>query len=384
MKKIAAIFLIIVLSQIKIHAQPEYDFSGYVVDLPIVQFTNSKLAKLFGTKENQFLNLTRVRLRPTMYLWDGARINAEYEIAALYFNSLNTFSLTTTGGNSRQLLDLTWKPVDKKNFTVTHLIDRLYFRQGFNWGDVEIGRQRISWGTGRVWNPTDLFNPINPAAYYKLEKDGADIVSLKYIFGNFTDLQLVYNPLKKIKDSNYGFRFRTNYDTYDVSFIGGRFDKRIVAGMDFAGNFFDAGLRGEGIYSVNEDDGSDNFVKYILGIDYQFTSKLYAMLEYHFNGQGKTNKNSYDLGALVNGRILNLNKDYLATTVSYQLTPLITAALSNIININDGSGYAGITFDYSMEQNFYLNFGSQITYGKEFTEYWYYPRSVYLEGQYYF
>ena len=190
------IFLFFISIDLK--AQYDFSFSGYVVNLPIYQQSNENLSNLFGFKKDMIFDLTRVRLRPVLDLWENARINAEYEISALYFNSTGNFLIVPNEKTNRQLFNLTWNPVDEKNYSVVHFIDRLSFKQSFTNGSVEIGRQRISWGTGRVWNPTDLFNPINPAAYYKIEKDGADAVSFKYAFGNFTDLNLVFNPLEKI------------------------------------------------------------------------------------------------------------------------------------------------------------------------------------------
>ena len=365
-------------------SKAQFDFSGYVVNLPIYQRSNENLSRLFGIKKDMFMDLTRVRLRPVLYLGDNSRINAEYEISALYFNTIGSFLIVPSEKTSRQLVKLTWNPINEKNYSVVHFIDRLTFKQSFTNGSVEIGRQRISWGTGRVWNPTDLFNPINPAAYYKIEKDGADAVSFKYAFGSFTDLNIVFNPLEKIGDSNYGFRFRTNFDEYDVSVMGGMFDKRIVGGMDFAGNLGQAGIRGEGIISINKDNSSDKFVKFILGADLQFTSKLYGMVEYQFNGEGKSDKNKYEFARLIKGEIINLNRNYIFTSLNYQLTPLLTITFSDNTNINDGSGFIAGTGNYSLTENFYLDFGLQLTYGSTNSEYRYYPNSVYLEGEFYF
>lgn len=216
------IYAFLLILPCSINAQVKTDFSGYVVDLPIYQNNNKTLSKIFGFDESQFLNLTRARLRPVFYLGDNTRLNIEYEITSLYINSDNSFFLSTPQKSSRQAVNLTWTPVNENNFSITHFIDRLYIRQGFEWGNIEIGRQRVQWGSGRIWNPTDLFNPINPATFYKTEKDGADIISLKYILGNFTDLDLVYNAQEKFNESNFGFRFRTNYDEYDISVMGGR------------------------------------------------------------------------------------------------------------------------------------------------------------------
>lgn len=71
----------------------------------------------------------------------------------------------------------------------------------------------------------------------------------------------------------------------------------------------DAGVRGEAIVSSRKDDFSSNVVKYILGIDYQFTPELYALVEYYFNGGGKVDPLSYDLIRLSKGEILNLGRE---------------------------------------------------------------------------
>lgn len=239
-------------------AQVDYSLTGYVADLPVYSITNKDLASLFSINPNQFMNLTRLRLRPEIHLWSGARMNIEYEADVLYSkeSSFLFFSQTST---NRQIINMKWDIYNRNNMDVSHYIDRLYLRQGFEWGNIIIGRQRIAWGVGRVWSPTDLFNPINPANFGKIEKDGVDAASITYSFGNFTDLNVVYNPQEKIAASNAGFRFRTNFSGYDYALVGGYFDKRIIAGGDFAGSIFDAGLRGEGIISMDKNNLKNNF-----------------------------------------------------------------------------------------------------------------------------
>lgn len=383
MQKKIFIVIFFLIFAVQIYPQFDYDFSGYVVDFPVYSSMNKELAGLFGIKRNQFLNLTRLRLRPEVYLWSGARFNAEYEADILY-SKQNLFSFLNPVSTNRQILNLRWNLYDKNNFSVSHYFDRLYFRQGFRNGNIIIGRQRIAWGVGRVWSPIDLFNPINPANYSKIEKDGADAVSFTYSFGNFTDLNLVYNPQDKLKSSNAGFRFRTNFDEYDLAVVGGQFDNRFVAGGDFAGNFFDAGIRGEGIISMDKYNLNDNFVRFIFGMDNQFTSKLYGMFEYQFNGEGSSNKYSYDLLGLLDGRIINLSRNYLFISGSFQVTPLFTATVAENANLNDGSGFFNLSGSYSLSDNSTLNMGALLSYGRRFSEYWYYPSSLYLQGQWFF
>jgi hypothetical protein len=377
------LILLFFFCSVQSFSQYEFEFSGYAVELPVDQISNKEIAKLLNFNRNQFLNLIRLRLRPTYHLWTDARIAAEYEIASLYYNGTGLLNILMNETN-RQFFDWTWNLVSENKFIINHFIDRLYFRQGFDYGNFILGRQRIAWGTGRIWNPTDLFNPINPAAFYKTEKDGADAATATVSFGNFTDLELVYNPQKKFKSENYGFRFRTNFFEYDFALVGAYFDKRVIIGGDFAGNFFEAGVRGEGIISADRYDLSSNFIKFILGMDYQFTSKLYGLIEYQYNGEGFANKNQYQLLRLLNGEILNLSRNYIFLQSTYQLHPLITTALSLNSNLNDGSGFAAASVSYNALENLYVNLGAQITYGNQFDEYWYYPSSVYLSGEFYF
>ncbi|MCL5029430.1 MAG: hypothetical protein M1480_10505 [Bacteroidetes bacterium] len=364
-------------------AQVDYSFSGYIVDLPVYSINNSELSNLAGIDKNQFLNLMRIRLRPEIYLWSGGRFNIEYEIDALY-SKQNPFSFVNQTSDNRQVIKLRWQLFHQNNFNVTHYFDRLYFRQGFDQGNIIIGRQRIAWGVGRVWSPTDLFNPINPANFGKIEKDGVDAAAITYSFGNFTDLNIVYNPQNKFSESNTGFRLRTNFDKYDFALVGGYFDKRIITGGDFAGNFFDAGIRGEGIISMDKENLNNNFLKLIFGMDNQFTSKLYGLFEYQYNGEGALNKFDYDLLGLYEGRIINLSRNYIVVSASYQLTALLTTTVSNNSNLNDGSGYLNLSGVYSLTDNSSLTAGGLISYGNRFSEYWYYPTSFYLQAEMFF
>lgn len=380
--------LLSIISQFPAAAQTTLDFSGYVMELPIYENVQPILAQEASYSISEFDNLARLRLRPTLHIGDNTKIGVEYEVDGLYFSQNLAFGLAPTTP-LRQVVSLHWQPVNENHLIVSHYIDRLYFDQDFSFpngtsGSLIIGRQRISWGTGRVWNPTDVFNPINPANFGKIEKDGADAASMKFYLGQLTDLQLVYNAEYHFKYSNYAARFHTNILSYDFSIMSGFVDKRLVNGGDFAGDISGAGIRGEALVSSDITDHGGYFVKWILGADYQFTDKLYGMLEYYHNGQGSLDRSNYDLIGLYEGTILNLAKDYFVVSGSYQLTPLITVTLSSNSNFNDGSGYFAGTIDYSASDNTSISLGTLYTYGGTQTEYWYYPQAYYLKLNSYF
>ncbi len=362
----------------------DFEFTGYVVEMPIYQNPGKDAAKLFGADENIYMNLNRVRLKPELYLFEDTRINLEYEAAGLYFNKSAAIPVTSVGKTNRQIFDLSGKLADGNNYILNHIIDRFYIRQDFDWGNVVVGRQRIAWGSGRVWNPTDLFNPINPANFAKIEKDGADAILSAIYLGNFTDLDIVFNPNEKIANSNFGARFRTNIGVYDYSIIVGRFDKRLVGGLDITGNLFGAGLRFEGVYSQHQDKSDDNFTSFIAGVDNQFTAELYTLVEYHYNGAGEDDKNKYNLNDLLSGKLLNLGRHYMNVQATYQVNALVNAMFGVNKNFSDNSGYLNGTISYNVLQNLNLMLGGQYSFGDTFTEYWYYGSSVYLQSEFYF
>ncbi|MEN3038809.1 MAG: hypothetical protein ABDI07_06615 [Candidatus Kryptonium sp.] len=330
-----------------------------------------------------YLLFGRIRLRPEFKFGSENSIYLEYEISTLYHSASLFFNPTETDSR-RQIYRLRWKLISNQNIKAYHFIDRFYYRKDFEFGNLIIGRQRISWGTGRIWNPTDLFNPINPADFSKIEKDGADAITMKIYFGDFTDLHLVFNPTNRFKNNNFGFRLRSNLKQFDFSLMSGYFDKRAVIGFDFAGNFLDAGIRGEGIFSTNVKNFSSNFSKFILGFDNQFTSKLYFLIEYQFNGEGKSKKTEYEIERLMRGEILNLSKNYLFTSTVYTLNPILSFSLSLNQNLNDGSSFTNFVISYAPFDNAEIGLGLIAFFGDELDEYWYYSTSIFLKLQLFF
>jgi hypothetical protein len=364
-------------------AQWDVALSGYVVDFPAFQVSSPAVAELFGTGREQFVNTVRVRLRPVVGLWGDAQLSLEYECAALYQSSGTVFQDTSLESRG-QVVELRWTPLSTSHWRAMHCVDRLYYRQGFTFGELTLGRQRIAWGTGRIWNPTDLFNPLNRANYTKIEKDGVDALLLKIFLGSFTDLSLVYNPAQEWDTENAGLRFRTNVEEFDLSLMGGYFDGRTVIGGDCVGNFFGAGLRGEVILSGLTGQASSRFASYIFGVDYQFTATLYGLAEYHHNGEGSLDRDSYDLQRLVRGEILNLAKDYLALGTTWQLHPLLAVSATVTLNLNDGSDFVSLSATYAVTEECSLSAGGQLFLGSDRSEYWYYPDALYLKADVYF
>lgn len=381
-------------------AQVEFEFSGYVVDLPMYQRLDESMHQLLnaagaGVRYDRDLavNLTRLRLRPTLRLWEGASFVVEHETDVLVSSSPVPIP-AATGRTNRQAVTLRWQPVGEEHLTLQHSLDRLYFRQNLSWGSVIAGRQRIQWGTGRVWNPTDLFHPINPASFDRIEKEGADAVSVKLHLASFTDLQAVVNfraargqidGANAPDSTNFGLRFRSNFEEFDLAVMSGWFDRRLVIGGDFAGNFLGAGIRGEFLHMFSDDNiRNSDYLRMIVGADYQFSAEWYGLIEYLYNGEGRADPSAYQRARLYQGEILQLNRKYLYAGATWQPHPLVTASAGLLHGNGDGSGFASLLATWSSSENSLLSAGLMLPYGGAMDEYTTYPLAVYLKVEYHF
>lgn len=351
--------------------QSQLYFDGYLLNLGSVQMQKTPLG---SQSNNKFQNINRLRIRPRLEFNEDITLTIEHETFILYKNG-NEFHSEKYEKIMGQLVNLHFTLLNNSIWQITHFIDRLHLMANIDRFNITLGRQRIAWGTGRIWNPTDMFNPINPTNFAKIEKDGVDAVLMKYNFSSLTDLSIVINPAKH--RTNFALRFRTNFSEFDVSFMSGKFNKNIVYGIDFAGNLLNAGVRGEMLVS-------SQIIKYILGMDYQFSPKIYSLIEYHFNGAGKSKKENYNFYDLITNNSIYLARSYINFQLLFIVHPLSTISILLNRNLNDESRYFSLNLSYSILENLNLNWITNIFFGKENTEYWYYPSSLGLRLEYFF
>jgi hypothetical protein len=153
-------------------------------------------------------------------------------------------------------------------------------------------------------------------------------------------------------------------------------------GGDVTGSIWDAGVRAEGIIIATP--SGDTFTRWVAGIDNQFTSRWYGMAELLFNGEGRDEPKQYEFGRLMAGQVMQLAQRYVVLQSSYLLHPLVTVQASMLRNLDDGSGFIGGTIALSLTDEASLAAGGQYTFGRRPSEYWYYPRSLYLRADLFF
>ena len=231
---------------------------------------------------------------------------------------------------------------------------------------VVVGRQRIAWGSGFAWNPTDILNPFNPGAIELGERSGVDAVHVSMPLGPLSRLELVAAYTAAGAPGSYAVRGGTNYRAYDVRALLGRFARDWVVGGDFAGYVRGAGVRGEAAFVRRY--AARDYLRAVLNADYTF-GDVYGLVEIYYNGRGHAQKAAYDWADLSAGDTYNLAQWYAAVSATVSITPLCGMSLYQLANLTDGSLLVGPAVTYSLTQTVELAAAAYFFTGRSDTEY---------------
>lgn len=277
-----------------------------------------------------------------------------------------------------------------------HWRHRLYrgwveYREGRT--HLRFGRQRIAWGTGKLWNPTDFLNPYSPTALERDERRGTDSLHLRRPLGTYGQGEAVYALGGRWSETDLVGRVRGHVWKADVSILGGKAaassDSWTVGG-DAAADVFGGSLHGE--WSYTDLRLRTPFWKTLIGYEYTFPAEpafaplkdAWTVLEYFRNGSGAADSARYDRGPVLNGREVTVARDYLGFGWKQDLHPLLTVEYYEVGNLNDKSYFFNPSATWNAAQGLHLTAGLQGYGGKPGTEFGPLANLVYLQGQYYF
>jgi hypothetical protein len=246
--------------------------------------------------------LTRLRTRFDLRASDRVSAAIAYD-HQLEFGILRTFDealgRSLAQGNLLDLEDeIHWLGLreDSAHARWSHRIYRGYVRLEERRAELVIGRQRIPWGVGRLWNPIDRFNAIPPLAIEADESPGVDALDLKWRFSDFTFLEFAWAPGERSDESSQALRLHGTWRNSDYSVMVGMFDRARTVGVDLAANVGEGVARLEAVYSNPEKDvwpigepapsELDAFWQIVVSFDRRLDwgSGLYVLVEHFYNG----------------------------------------------------------------------------------------------------
>ncbi len=368
--------ILLILLSVPVSAQPAFELHGYVKNLGI---RSSSIL----TNETFGLDISRFRAKGLVNAGDWLHAEVWLDTELLLGSFLDTPEFELGEAIERTtFFDLDWIVTDQRDYQIRQQLFRAFATVYVGQTQFTVGRQRIAWGTGFAWNPTDILNPFNPGAIELGEKAGVDAAYVNVPLGAFSRIEGVVAPGRRQGQSSVAARAGTNWREYDVSVMGGYFRDDWVAGGDFAGYLGNAGFRGEAAYTWS-DDGR-NYLRAILNADYNFAGGYYVLVELYYNGQGSRDKDDYDVTTLLTSETFNLARDYAAASVAKSITPLLAGALYSLVNLDDQSALVGPALTYSLAENLELAASTYFFLGASDTEFGAQEHVFFASLQWYF
>ncbi|MCW5202732.1 hypothetical protein VU10_03470 [Desulfobulbus sp. US1] len=204
------------------------------------------------------------------------------------------------------------------------------------------GKQRIPLGVGRIWNPVDVFNPVDPEAVEPDERIGTESLRYEYAFTELSNLDVT------LARDKAAMRIKGYLEYVDAALIGlvDEDNDQDIVGWELAGRLPETGieLRSEG-GSFHDRSSGERHTEFIVGAEYGFANSLTLLGEYKFSDE--------DEG------------DYLGGMLSYQPAMLWACGLLGVTSLEDSSGFVAPSLEYSLSDEMTLGLGAFLYYGDE-------------------
>lgn len=408
MKFIKLTILTAFLSASLFAEESDFSFSGYLKStVQTSQFADNAVLPPLEDDKNYWLWQNTLNLRLFYEPSDDFSFETVYELSpvAADENVINSQGFFNPVNNSYRIKD--FDPVLEENGDLFFFqnLDRLNMTVRFKKSDLRIGRQPISFGSGRYINPTDIFSPFVFQDLNQEEKNGVDAVRYQLMTGDMSELDFgfVFGENAELDESAAFVRSKFFYKNSDISLMLMDFKQNLLIGFDLTRSIGDAGFWFEAaqVYAGLFEDrqSEDDYFRLTTGFDYSFNQKTYGFIEYHYNGAGTRDSDNYltnidgNIG-YTEGGVYLLGRNYLIPGVTYEINPLTFGTLYLVTNMDDFSTYLGASVEYNFKENLYLEAGGFFGFGSSpsqtgsipepNSEFGSYSNAIYAGIRYYF
>ncbi|MDR1623909.1 MAG: hypothetical protein LBS04_02940 [Tannerellaceae bacterium] len=181
---------------------------------------------------------------------------------------------------------------DSVRFTFRELYTRFSWKESHHW---TVGKKRLDWGTGMLWNPTNFYIQKDP---FRTQNRLEGIFQLHYTCLFTTgSLEVYVFPEKKMEDFSYSLKYNYTGERMDASVSFLEYTRYQQAGYDvsYGGDRFIAYAEGvfrnysrscrvgkEGELILPRNRTARFYSEIVSGASYAFNASLGARLEYRF------------------------------------------------------------------------------------------------------
>ncbi len=342
-----------------------------------------------GYYEPQYLGLQKQGWMQLMS--NKFRLNVEKKISSgLYFYA-NFDYITYHGQTTWDLtnfipdkiaaqIPVNLRPFWYFQFQDRSFLDNIYLNLYWKNARITVGKQQLTFGSGYVWNPTDIFNRkelIDPP----YEQPGRNAIRVDYDWGISSGITIVFQPKDDMKHSVFYARAKTTLSHFDLAVVGAlapwhnfqfagftvqptRINRKLL-GWDINGELAGIGVYSEGAYHWREQ--KSNYVEWIAGVDYTFENGNYAMVEYYHNGlfPGDPSNLTYaDWYNYLTAEYKTLSKDQIYSMFTFHPISFTTGYISQIYVPGEGSLAFLPMVEVNLQDDLILRLIGQIFTGK--------------------
>ena len=271
------------------------------------------------------------------------------------------------------------------NRTRSHLrADRMWLGYTGQHLVFRVGRQALTWGSGQVFHPMDLFDPFAPTATDTEYKRGADMLYGQWLFDDGSDVQGIVVPRRSPADgtlhpqsSSAALHWHRAGYPMQSNWLLARDYGDTVLGANLSGPAGDATWSLEAVSTLKDRGGVAVSLDAVISNAFTLWHRnANGFIEYYRNGFGLSGHDyavsdiPQDLQLRLNrGQVFNTGIDYLAVGGTLEWTPLFQVAPNVIVNVRDHSALAVLTMTDSLRENTDLVVGGQVPMGPQGTEF---------------
>jgi hypothetical protein len=249
---------------------------------------------------------------------------------------------------------------------------------------LRVGRQALTWGSGLVFRPMDLFDPFAPSATDTEYKPGSDMLYTQWLYSDGSDLQFIVVPRPQREGSPPTADASSTAVHLHTVLLGHHTTLLLARDYgDWVGAIGVNGALGGATWNVELVptfvNGGPTRTSAVGNVSDAMTAlgrNATVFLEYFHNGfgVGSGNLTIASLPAelsvrLARGQLFDTRRDYAAAGLTLEVNPLLNVSPTVIVNLDDGSLFALIAATYSLGDNLTLVGGVQIPVGTAGTEF---------------
>lgn len=353
-------------------ASPAWQLQGYLKSLQATTFLPASFSPLPLPASKLMTNDMLLHNRLNFKWFPGENFTLTAEIRNRIFWGDQVRFATLSGQNyldqinagSDDFFDWSAGYQNDNGYALHTTLDRFYgeFYKS-NW-EVRLGRQRINWGIGTVWNPNDIFNAYNFTDFDYEERPGSDALRIKRYLGVNSSIEIAAKGARKKENFTGAALFKFHTGTYDWQVLAGIVAENTVLGGGWAGNLGNASFKGEAAWFHPLGNSETSSLAVTFGIDYTFENQLYLNGGFLYNSTGSTSQRATEIFAFeLSARNLYPYRYSVLLQAGYPVTPLLNGALIAVYSPGEAHAlFVNPVLTYSLAQNWDLDLVGQLLF----------------------